>query len=379
MTATNVKTVQAPQGYRPFGDPRMATDVLVGFGFYPAETDGRNWWRWTGPGQLAQIRVAVATPGRKRVAIWCERAPPSILDGLALRCCGKEVAHEIEAKNGAANITCEAELPEAGFTGWLDLELMHGLPNPGADGRALGLCVGSIRLEECEAGEGPTQAEVDSLFWWHPFTFPNGVKARGRKGGGDGEQCEVIVHAEEQVVFKYPVQGKTVLDIGAWNGYFSVEAVRRGATRVVALDKPTWEHPDYQGFKTFELVRRYLAPQIEAVSRDVMDLRFEPVGEFDCVLFLGILYHLKHPLYVLETLFDLTLEHLVVETAIDLIDYPRPGMVYYPRTELAGDPSNWWGPNVQCVVEMLQTVGFSRVEHVAHPLYHGRAFFHAFK
>jgi tRNA (mo5U34)-methyltransferase len=230
-----------------------------------------------------------------------------------------------------------------------------------------------------DAMEGPTQAEADSLFWWHPFTFPNGVKAQGRKGGRDNEWCEALVHTEERIVFKYPVRGKTVLDVGAWNGYFSVEAVRRGAKRVVALDKLTWEHPSIQGFKTFDMVRRYLAPQIEAVTRDVMDLRYEPIGQFDCVLFLGVLYHLKHPLYVLETLFDLTLEHLVVETGIDLIDYPRPGMVFYPRTELGGDPSNWWGPNVQCVIEMLQTVGFSRVEHMAHPLSRSRAFFHAFK
>jgi len=224
--------------------------------------------------------------------------------------------------------------------------------------------------------EGPTQAEVDAISWWHPFTFPNGVKARGTKGGGSSEYCEEIVRVEAQAVFKYPVQGKTVLDVGAWNGYFSVEAVRQGAERVVALDKPTWEH---QGFKSFELVRRYLAPNIEAVTRDVMDLRSDPVGKFDCVLFLGVLYHLKHPLYVLETLFDLTLEHLVVETHIDLIDYSRPAMIFYPGSELVGDYSNWWGPNVQCVVDMLKTVGFSRIEHAIHPLSGGRAFFYAFK
>src|SRR5271165_2618658 len=177
--------------------------------------------------------------------------------------------------------------------------------------------------------EGPTQAEVDSISWWHPFTFPNGVKTRGTKGGGSSEKAEEIVHAEAQAAFRYPVEGKTVLDVGAWNGYFSVEAVRRGAKRVVALDKWTWEHPNH-GFDGFELVRRHIAPNIEAVKRDVMDLRSDPIGKFDCVLFLGVLYHLKHPLYVLETLFDLTLEHLVVETHIDLIDYGRPAMVFYP-------------------------------------------------
>jgi tRNA (mo5U34)-methyltransferase len=227
--------------------------------------------------------------------------------------------------------------------------------------------------------EGPTQAEVDSIVWWHPFTFPNGVKTRGTKGASSSEYCEELVRVEAQAAFKYPVQGKTVLDVGAWNGYFSVEAARRGAKRVVALDKDTWEDPYWQGFKGFELVRRYLAPNIEAVTRDVMDLRSSPVGKFDCVLFLGVLYHLKHPLFVLESLFNLTLEHLVVETHVDITDYGRPAMVFYPDAELAGDSSNWWGPNVECVIQMLKTVGFSRVEHAGHPLTNRRGFFYAFK
>ena len=212
--------------------------------------------------------------------------------------------------------------------------------------------------------DGPTQEEVDSIVWFHGFTFPNGVKATGRKGGPN-KDAEEILRREAPAVFKYPVQGKTVLDIGAWNGYFSVEAVRRGAKRVVALDKNSWEHPVLQGFKGFELVRRHLAPEIEAVTRDVMELRTNPVGTFDCVLFLGVLYHLKHPLYVLETLFDMTHELLVIETALDLLNYPGPAMAFYPGYPPTGrnkDQSNWWGPNPQCVIDMLKTVGFSRVE-----------------
>ncbi len=227
--------------------------------------------------------------------------------------------------------------------------------------------------------EGPTQAEVDAIWWWHPFTFPNGVKTQGKKGGKSPERAEQIVRVEAEAAFKYPVQGKTVLDIGAWNGYFSVEAVQRGAKRVVALDKYSWEHPVFQGFEGFELARRYLAPKIEAVTRDVMDLRTDPVGNFDYVLFLGVLYHLKHPLYVLETLFDLTRELLVVETHLALNDDERPGMVFYPDTEAHPDPTTWWQPNVQCVIDMLTTVGFSRVEHAQHPNTDRRAFFYAFK
>ena len=62
---------------------------------------------------------------------------------------------------------------------------------------------------------------------------------------------------------------------------------------------------------------------------------------------------------------------------IDMVEYDRPAMAFYPFTP-EGEGNNWWAPNVQCVIDMLRAVGFSRIEHVAHPLYHTRAFFHAF-
>jgi tRNA (mo5U34)-methyltransferase len=217
--------------------------------------------------------------------------------------------------------------------------------------------------------DGPSQAEVDQFGWWHAFTFPNGVKARGVKD-------EALLDVEAQQAFKFFAPGKSVLDVGANNGYFSIEAARRGARRVVALEKWGWDGP---GFQQFDLARRYLAPAIETVYCDLMDLRSLSLGTFDLVLFLGVLYHLKHPLYALEMLADAAREQLVVETHIDANDQPRPAMVFYPGSDLNNDATNWWGPNPQCVTAMLRTVGFSQVAYSVHPLAPDRGFFHAFK
>jgi tRNA (mo5U34)-methyltransferase len=219
--------------------------------------------------------------------------------------------------------------------------------------------------------EGPTQAEVDSIpIWLHTIEFPNGVRSPGLKSLQ--QQATEI-----ELTFRYPIAGKTVLDIGAWSGLFSVEAVRRGAARVVALDHYTWVSPFFQGYKAFDMVRRYLAPNIEDVTRDVMDLKTQPVGEFDVVLFLGVLYHLKHPLYVLELLNPIVKELLVLETHLEVLESDRPGMIFYPNSELLGDSTNWWGPNENCVVEMLKTAGFSQVE--VEKTGPTRAFFYAFR
>ena len=58
----------------------------------------------------------------------------------------------------------------------------------------------------------------------------------------------------------------------------------------------------------------------------------------------------------------LTTECLIVETHLDAMEIDRPAMIFYPESELGGDPTNWWGPNHAAVRGMLLSVGFERVE-----------------
>ena len=88
----------------------------------------------------------------------------------------------------------------------------------------------------------------------------------------------------------------------------------------------------------------------------------DTIGRFDVVLFLGVLYHLKHPWPVLERVASVCDGLLIVETHADLLDLRRPAMALYPGAELSGDASNWWGPNVAALTAMLREEGFTRVE-----------------
>ena len=158
-----------------------------------------------------------------------------------------------------------------------------------------------------------------------------------------------------------------MLDVGAWDGFFSFEAERRGAERVVAVDGPAWREPAWGpgGFGTkagFELARRALGSSVEDRELDLEDISAETLGRFDVVLFLGVLYHLKHPWPVLERVASVCDGLLIVETHADLLDLRRPAMALYPGAEVAGDASNWWGPNVAALRAMLREEGFARVE-----------------
>src|SRR5207247_1922810 len=94
---------------------------------------------------------------------------------------------------------------------------------------------------------------------------------------------------------------------------------------------------------------------------DVLDLSPEGPGVFDVVFFLGVLYHMKHPLLALERVFSVTGKQLILETHIERVGGKRPAMVFYSNIELNRDSTNWWGPNPAAIEAMLKTVGFSRV------------------
>lgn len=155
--------------------------------------------------------------------------------------------------------------------------------------------------------------------------------------------------------------GRTVLDIGAWDGFFSFEAERRGARDVVALDSYAWDGSRWGNKACFELARRTLGSHVRDVEMALLDLSPATVGLFDVVLFLNVLYHVRHPLLALEKIFAVTGDLLILETHVDLLDTARPAMVFYPAREFADDPTNWWGPNTALVEAMLRDVGFTKV------------------
>jgi tRNA (mo5U34)-methyltransferase len=216
-------------------------------------------------------------------------------------------------------------------------------------------------------------AEVQRYFWFHSIDLGNGIVTPGAKSSD-------LLRAEAETIFRpLDLRGRSVLDIGTWNGYFSFEAKRRLAARVLATDHFCWT-PEINGRATFDLARAALNLEIEELDVDVPDLTSERVGQFDVVLFLGVFYHLVDPIRALQNLVALTKEVAVIETHLALSELERPAMVFYPGTELNNDPSNWWGPNRQCIEALLKLVGFRRIVYQPHPVHKGsRGIFHAYK
>jgi tRNA (mo5U34)-methyltransferase len=189
--------------------------------------------------------------------------------------------------------------------------------------------------------------ELQEKGWWHSFELPDGSRIEGVN----------TIDALQRRVAQYPIpndlRGKRVLDIGAWDGWFSFEMERRGA-EVVAIDR--FVNP------RFYQIRSLLNSRVDYRELDVYDLDPRKIGTFDIVLFLGVLYHVKHPLLALERVCSVTTEMAVVESYALKEQIDRNLLEFYEYDEFGGQFDNWFAPTPAALTAMCRTAGFARVE-----------------
>jgi tRNA (mo5U34)-methyltransferase len=177
------------------------------------------------------------------------------------------------------------------------------------------------------------------------------------------------------------LHGFRVLDVGCNGGFYSLEMKRRGAERVVAIDPD----PGY-------LAQARFAAEACGLEIELRRLSVYEVGtlneRFDLVLFMGVLYHLRHPLLALDLLHEHAARDLFVfqslqrgspfvlpaaedypiqERAVfDDLGWPR---LHFVERRYAGDPTNWWIPNRACSEAMLRSAGFQILERAEEEVY----------
>jgi tRNA (mo5U34)-methyltransferase len=146
--------------------------------------------------------------------------------------------------------------------------------------------------------------------------------------------------------------GLNVLDIGTANGGAAFIADRRGADRVVAVD--IFDPHDYG----FAQVAEAIGSRAEFHRASIYELPSVLREQFDIVFFLGVLYHLRHPLLAIDSLRALTRDRLFVETVITASDSSISHSEFYAGPYDNDDTSVWFVPSVRCVIDWLNTSGF---------------------
>jgi tRNA (mo5U34)-methyltransferase len=231
------------------------------------------------------------------------------------------------------------------------------------------------------------QAQADAFTWYHTIDLGNGVVTKGRS-------------VQDTSVDVLPdVAGKTVLDIGAWDGKFSFLSEQLGASRVVALDHYAWGvdfdargkyweecihngtladqsrdetdfwRPDLPGRRGFELAAAALGSNVEPVVADFQTVDLDELGQFDVVLYLGVLYHMKEPFTCLERVRAVTKEVAVIETeAVHIHGFDDDVLLqFHAGSELRIDFGNWFVPTIAALHNMCRAAGFSEIRTVVGP------------
>jgi tRNA (mo5U34)-methyltransferase len=213
--------------------------------------------------------------------------------------------------------------------------------------------------------------------WFHNMNF-KGVQTAPHHFLGDYPRVkwERFAHA-----MPTDLSGKSVLDIGCNAGFYAIEMKRRGAERVVAID----EEERY-------LAQARLAAELSQTKIEFRRLSVYDVAKleekFDLVLFLGVFYHLRHPLLALDLIHEHVAGDLLAFQSMqrgahevtrlsedydfwetDLFKTEGFPLMYFIENRYAGDPTNWWIPNRAGVEAMLRTSGFKIVEHPEEEVY----------
>lgn len=206
--------------------------------------------------------------------------------------------------------------------------------------------------------------KVARLPWWHSIEFPDGTVTPGKKS------LDVLKLEEDAIFGPINLKGCSVLDVGAWDGYFSFAAEKRGARRVTASDYYCWVGPGWGSMDSFNLAKEILDSRVTpwVVTADAVSDAFEDLDMgFDWVLLLGVIYHMKNPVKLLEKMRKTARIGVVVETAYVDDGLDTPVLHLYPGDEFGGDPSNWTAPNKVGLEAMIKMAGFSRWKIIESP------------
>lgn len=217
-------------------------------------------------------------------------------------------------------------------------------------------------------------------YWYHNIDLGQGVQTAPDDPGGKHAR---YLWSLFRPFIPDDLKGKAVLDIGCWSGFFSIEFKKLGAAKVIGVD-------ELQGrIDQARFAAEVLGLDIDYRVMSAYDV--DKLGmEFDYIVFLGLLYHLRHPLYMLDKLAGMLKGTMLFQCFTPL---PSGGIDVkdnYTREEIEGghvlehpgfprmcfieknannDPTNWWFPNEACLWAMLRSSGFKNIRQLAREVF----------
>jgi tRNA (mo5U34)-methyltransferase len=181
------------------------------------------------------------------------------------------------------------------------------------------------------------------------------------------------------------LRGMSVLEVGCNAGFYAFEMKKRGADRVIGIDTDT------HYLRQAEFMRSRLHLDVEFRHLSIYAVK-ELREQFDFVLFLGVLYHLRYPLLALDLLRRHVARRFLVAQSMlrgsskveplkedysfwetEVFSSAAFPKLHFVEKRYAADPTNWWIPNRACLEAMIRAAGFEIVQHPEDEVYVCRA------
>ena len=174
------------------------------------------------------------------------------------------------------------------------------------------------------------------------------TRRRSATPGVWGAPNPLIVSAFDDIDFR----GKKVLDIGCWDGLWSFEAEKRGASEIYATDDNSQRV--LQQYPTFDLAHALR----KSKAKYFPDVSVYDVGK------LGV----KDPLLAFSRLRQVMKEGAIIIISGQVIPSDEVFAKFYYKQAFAEDDSNWWVPSMPCLREWIECSFFEVLtEHETHP------------
>lgn len=191
-------------------------------------------------------------------------------------------------------------------------------------------------------------AQIEQEKWYQSIPLGDGNSTVGETGEAEHDKIAMMNLPDD-------LSGKSVLDIGCSEGFYSFQFESRGATKILAVDK----HPD--ACRKFRLIHELRESRVQFKEIDFFELNREEIGRHDIVLFLAVFHHVRHPLLAIDRLYDLTREMTFIEY-VEALPESEEDLSLLLRRKSKKPGLYQMLPTRSYMLEMLERAGYSGVE-----------------
>lgn len=203
--------------------------------------------------------------------------------------------------------------------------------------------------------------------WYHKIDFGTGISLSTTKQARNPEE---MWKNWIEPYLPSDLSGKSVLDLGCNSGYLSMKMKKKGASKVVSVDY------NDKFIKQTKFVSKWFNVDLEIIHQEAHEFVLTTDYQFDYIIFVGLFYHLKYGVMVLDRLAEMTKEKLFFQSATvgplfddipkrdfmmengdEMVSSSEVPKLIFIENKFRYSKDNWWIPNQPAMIALIRNAG----------------------